>query len=258
MKVALVQTDIIYCRQQDNFAKLDRMLDGTHKADLYILPEMFSTGFCVAPSCAIADLEGESTLKWLNRTAKRLNAAISGSVIVQSKSHSSSVESYFNRLYFVCPDGHFYQYDKRHLFSYGKEKESFSAGNRRVVAEYKGWKILLQICYDLRFPVFSRNRNDYDAIIYTSSWPDTRIRVWDTLLSARAIENVSYVIGVNRVGKDADDSFCGHSALFDFKGQQLTALSIKEEVIVSSMEKEPMTIFRKKFPALGDADEFTI
>jgi Predicted amidohydrolase len=166
---------------------------------------------------------------------------------------------FFNRFYFAHPNGDYSTYDKRHLFSFAGEHKKYEAGQERVIVDYLGFRILLQVCYDLRFPVFSRNRNDYDMIIYVANWPVQRIEAWNTLLKARAIENACYVAGVNRVG---DDPFCqynGSSVLLDYMGKEIVAATCgKEEVVLTTIEKEPLMAFRKKFPVLNDGDEFEI
>lgn len=213
---------------------------------------MFSTGFCTQPRLAAEPLGGE-TLPWMKRIAQKTDCALAGSVAVEENGN------YFNRFYFVKPDGSVSQYDKRHLFTYGGEHKEFTAGDKRVIVEYKGWRILLQICYDLRFPVWSRNRNDYDLALYTANWPTPRVDAWSALLRARAIENLCYVAGINRTGTDPNCSYCGKSALLDFKGQTLEDVEPGKEALLSAeLDADALRDFRKNFPALQDADRFSL
>ena len=179
MKITLIQTDLLWNDPAGNRARFEQKIAEAGSADLIVLPEMFSTGFCTQPRLAAEPLGGE-TLPWMKRIAQKTDCALAGSVAVEENGN------YFNRFYFVKPDGSVSQYDKRHLFTYGGEHKEFTAGDKRVIVEYKGWRILLQICYDLRFPVWSRNRNDYDLAIYTANWPTPRVDAWSALLRARA------------------------------------------------------------------------
>ena len=180
--------------------------------------------------------------------AERYDAAVTGSVAV------ADGERYFNRMYFVRPDGGVEYYDKRHLFAMGGEADHYTAGRRRVVVEWRGVRILLQVCYDLRFPVFARSRGDYDMIIYAADWPAPRIAVWDTLLRARAIENQCYVAGVNRVGSDPWCSYCGHTALIDPYGRDTAVCPEEETVVIGGIDMDFLRAFRKKFPVLDARD----
>ena len=217
--------------------------------DLIVLPEMFTTGFCVDPSHA-ADVidDGAAAVAWMRRMAERYDAAVTGSVAV------ADGERYFNRMYFVRPDGGVEYYDKRHLFAMGGEADHYTAGRRRVVVEWRGVRILLQVCYDLRFPVFARSRGDYDMIVYAANWPTPRIAVWDTLLRARAIENQCYVAGVNRAGQDPWCDYCGHTALIDPYGRVAVSCGEGEHVVTGDIDMDRLTAFRRKFPVLEDRD----
>ncbi len=180
-------------------------------------------------------------------------AAVAGSVAVEENGR------YFNRFYFARPDGTYTQYDKRHLFSFAGEHERYTPGSERVVVCWRGWRILLQVCYDLRFPVFARNRGDYDMVLYVASWPTVRIHPWNTLLRARAIENVCFAVGVNRAGSDPFASYSGGTALVGFKGDTLAAADPDtEQAVACETDLEALRAFRAKFPALSDADEFLI
>ena len=224
------------------------------RADLIVLPEMFTTGFCVDPSHA-ADVidDGAAAVAWMRRMAERYDAAVTGSVAV------ADGERYFNRMYFVRPDGGVEYYDKRHLFAMGGEADHYTAGRRRVVVEWRGVRILLQVCYDLRFPVFARSRGDYDMIVYAANWPTPRIAVWDTLLRARAIENQAYVIGVNRCGTEPKNIYSGDSAILDYLGQPLAEATLSVECMASAtLSLEALETFRKGFPAHLDADSYAL
>ena len=251
MKITLIQTDLLWNDPAGNRARFEQKIAEAGSADLIVLPEMFSTGFCTQPRLAAEPLGGE-TLPWMKRIAQKTDCALAGSVAVEENGN------YFNRFYFVKPDGSVSQYDKRHLFTYGGEHKEFTAGDKRVIVEYKGWRILLQICYDLRFPVWSRNRNDYDLALYTANWPTPRVDAWSALLRARAIENLCYVAGINRTGTDPNCSYCGKSALLDFKGQTLADVEPGKEALLSAeLDADALRDFRKNFPALQDADRFS-
>ena len=252
MKITLIQTDLLWNDPAGNRARFEQKIAEAGSADLIVLPEMFSTGFCTQPRLAAEPLGGE-TLPWMKRIAQKTDCALAGSVAVEENGN------YFNRFYFVKPDGSVSQYDKRHLFTYGGEHKEFTAGDKRIIVEYKGWRILLQICYDLRFPVWSRNRNDYDLALYTANWPTPRVDAWSALLRARAIENLCYVAGINRTGTDPNCSYCGKSALLDFKGQTLEDVEPGKEALLSAeLDADALRDFRKNFPALQDADRFSL
>lgn len=214
MKILMVQADIAWEQPQQNREHIATLVHSAGSADLIVLPEMFTTGFTMNPA-AVAEREGEPTLAWMLALARECDAAVAGSVAVEDN------DRYYNRLYFACPDGSYDTYDKRHLFSFAGEHRNYSAGTERVIVTWRGFRILLQTCYDLRFPVFARNHNDYDMILYIANWPLARIAAWDILLRARAIENACYVVGVNRVGRDRTAQYPGHSALIDFKGETM-------------------------------------
>lgn len=251
MKVTILQNDIYWSDISANTQHVDEIMDKADKADLYVLPEMFSTGFCTHPE-GIADKNG-STLAWMRKKAAENDAAIAGSIAVEEDG------KFYNRFHFVYPDGKVVCYNKKHLFTYGGEDKRFTPGNERVIAEYKGVRILLQICYDLRFPVFSRNRNDYDVAIYVASWPTPRVEAWKALLKARAIENQCYVLAVNRVGSDPFCQYCGGSAVIDPYGKIVSACEDgKECIAVADIDMKELLAFREKFPVLEDADSFKL
>ena len=249
MTITLLQTDIIWNSPLANQQKLGGWLRELEKSDLYVLPEMFSTGFATQPQ-GVAEADG-STLAWMLRMAHELNAAICGSVATEEEGR------YYNRCYFVKPNGDVAAYDKRHLFTYGDEHRHYVPGHSRQVVEFRGVRFLLQVCYDLRFPVFSRNNEKipYDCAIYVASWPTTRLAVWNTLLHARAIENQCYVAGVNRIGDDQVCHYSGGTLLVDPYGNTAAACPLGEESAVRiELDMQKLRDFRRKFPVLKDAD----
>lgn len=250
MKVTVLQRDIVWANPEENRRRCDEVIERNPESDLYILPEMFSTGFCTNPDGIAENLDNE-TLQWMKSKAAEKSAAIAGSVAV------TDGKRYFNRFYFVKPNGSVAFYDKKHLFTYGGEHHRFTAGEERVIVEWKGVRILLQICYDLRFPVWARNRADYDMIIYVASWPTPRVAAWSALLVARAIENQCYVAGVNRVGTDPACEYCGGTVVIDPYGKTIAECPMGEESEASALvDMDALEAFREKFPVLNDADEF--
>lgn len=248
MKITILQRDIAWCDTKMNITRAEVAIDRNPGSDLYVLPEMFSTGFCIDPEEIAENVDGD-VLQWMKQKSVKIQAAIAGSVAVRQDG------KFYNRFYFVKPDGSVTYYDKKHLFSYGGEHNKFTAGDRRVVVEWQGVRILLEVCYDLRFPIWSRNRGDYDMIIYVASWPTPRVEAWNALLVARAIENQCYVAGVNRVGIDPNCEYCGGSVIIDPYGKTMVSCAINEECEVSAViDMEKLQEFRKKFPALNDAD----
>jgi predicted amidohydrolase len=248
MKVTIFQSDILWGDISANLTRAGEAVDGCPGSDLYVFPEMFTTGFCVEPEGVAESVDGE-TLAWMNTKASQTGAAIAGSVPVCENG------KYHNRFYFVKPDGSVEQYDKKHLFTYGGEHHHFTAGERRVVVEWKGVRILLEICYDLRFPMWARNRKDYDMIIYVANWPTPRVEAWKSLLTARAIENQCFVAGVNRVGNDPSNHYCGGSRVIDPYGKIMAECEDGVEMAVTTdIDMEMLNAFREKFPVLNDAD----
>ncbi len=247
MKITILQRNIEWGNPVVNVKRADEAIDRNPGADLYVLPEMFSTGFCTNPE-GIAESNGY-TLAWMRNKAASVQAALAGSVATEADG------KYYNRFYFVKPDGEVTIYDKKHLFTYGGEHKRFTAGQERIIVEWKGVRILLQICYDLRFPVWARNRGDYDMILYVASWPTPRVAAWSALLVARAIENQCYVAGVNRVGTDPACEYCGGSVIIDPYGKTMVACTMNEECEASAeVDMEKLNAFREKFPVLNDAD----
>lgn len=254
LKVALIQSDLVWenpAANRRNFTSKFDDLD--QKVDLIVLPEMFNSGFTMDPQHVDEPMDGE-TMSWLKAEAGRLDCAICGSLVVNDNG------KYANRMIFMRRGGSFDIYDKRHSFTLAGEHEVYRAGKERVVLNYKDWRINLQICYDLRFPVWARNTDDYDLVVYVANWPATRIDAWDTLLKARAIENMAYCIGVNRVGTDANGfEYPGHSAIYDPLGKLCASLEPHEEGIVfHELSKEAIQAPRNKLKFLEDRDRFTL
>ena len=248
MKLTILQRDIVWADPAENVRRAEDAINRNPGADLYVLPEMFSTGFCTQPE-GIAEPVENQTVSWMKAKASQTGAAIAGSIAVHEDG------KYYNRFHFVTPDGNITTYDKKHLFTFGGEHNRFTAGSERVIVTYKGFRILLEICYDLRFPVWSRNKGDYDMIIYVASWPTPRVEAWKALLAARAIENQCYVVGVNRVGDDPGNNYCGGSRVIDPYGQIMAECEDgKEMEATAKVDMEVLEAFRAKFPVLDDAD----
>lgn len=248
INISGLNLDIAWKDKRSNFQQIEKYFNNI-ESDLLLLPEMFSTGFCMEPE-EIADRD-EETLSWMKDFAQKKNAAVCGSVSVEEQG------KFYNRMYFIKPDASFVKYDKTHLFSYSGEDKVYTPGNDRVVVEYLGVKILLQVCYDLRFPVFSRNRGDYDLAIYVANWPEKRVEAWEHLLKARAIENQAYVFGLNRIGTDGNNLFYRESShCFFADGSEV---SEKEGNIISAeIDLGKLKDFRSRFRFLDDRDEFEI
>ena len=254
MKITLIQQDIAWANPAVNQKAAEQAMLSAAKSDLYVLPEMWSTGFATEPE-GIAESHGAS-LRWMVEMAQRLDAAVAGSIATEVDGR------YYNRFYFVKPgdkDHEVAYYDKHHLFTYGGEHLRYTRGEERIVVEWRGVRFLLQVCYDLRFPVFSRNRGDYDVALYVANWPDSRRQVWDTLLRARALENQCYVIGVNRVGDDARCHYDGGSAVIDAYGHSVAkAADGRQQVVTADIDMQRLQRFREKFPVLADRDDFRL
>ena len=252
LKVALVQSDIVWLQPQQNLDNLTMQLQHIEPVDLILLPETFATGFAI--NLASAEAEQGPVFNWMQTQATAHNAVVAGSVLVEQQGKKA------NRFYWCRPDGSFEFYDKRHLFCLGKEGDYVRAGDSRKVFTINGFRLLPQICYDLRFPVFQRNRNDYDVMVNVANWPAARRRIWDTLLQARAIENQCYVLASNRVGNDGNGvAHNGGTAAYDFVGETLAqGEDNKPGVVITELNKEKLEQFRKSFPAHLDADDFSI
>lgn len=257
LHLALVQCRLEQENKGHNLAHLEEMLEGLNGSgvQLVILPEMFNTGFGT-DAARLAEPLNLHTWKWLQQMAKRLNAVITGSLAVQDEGH------YYNRLVFMYPDGAARCYDKRHLFTMAGEDGQFKAGAHRHMFKVFGWRIMPSICYDLRFPVWLRNRIEqpYDLLINVANWPQPRQDAWQALLPARAIENLAFVAGVNRVGHDSINNidYVGGSGVYDYKGQPISTAGNVEQVIEVVLDRSKLHAFRAKFPALPDADNFRL
>ncbi len=253
LTISAIQYDIFWENKKSNLNLLNRLItDLPQNTDLLILPEMFATGFSMNTALLAETKEGE-TVQWMKKVSTERKIAICGSIPFSYEG------SYRNRFLFVHAGEVIAHYDKRHLFSYGTENEHYSSGSQNTIVEFKGWKICLQICYDLRFPVWSRNTQDYDLLLYVASWPDKRIEAWSTLLKARAIENLSYVCGLNRIGVDGSDlNYNGQSAIIDYTGEIMSKLNAKEELMSKTLKMSEMKAFRDRFGFLNDKDEFQI
>ncbi len=252
--IKTVQPDLIWEDKETNMNRLRMLADQTEEqVDIIVFPEMFTTGFTMH-SMKYAEETSGATYQWMQELAQRNNCAVTGSYIIREKN------KVFNRLLFVDENGSSVSYDKRHLFGFEGESEHYSPGNERKIITYRGWRILPQICYDLRFPVWSRNRNDYDLMINVANWPESRKDVWMTLLKARAIENQVYVVGVNRIGIDGNGiSYSGDTLVFDPKGNTLlSSLSYKESVDIVAINLQELLRFRNKFQVWKDADKFSL
>ncbi len=253
MKVSLVQTTLSWEDPAANLQKIGEQLDQLPAStDLIVLPEMFTTGFTMNPAPVAEKTEGP-TLDWLRTKAATLDAAITGSYVVEANG------SYYNRLAWVFPNGTYHTYDKRHLFTLAGEDQFYTAGTDRLIVEWKGWKICPLICYDLRFPVWSRNDVGYDLLIYVANWPERRRHHWCSLLIARAIENQVYTIGLNRVGMDGKEiRYTGDSRVIDYAGEIRASLAIDTSTVTIELDKASQAAFRERYAFLADQDKFTI
>lgn len=252
MKISIIQTALTWENATANRAHFTQKINGITETDLIVLPEMFASGFTMNPS-AVAETMNGATVTWMQQTATAKNCAITGSLVIEED------DTFYNRLLFVMPNGEIKSYNKRHLFSYAGEHEFYTAGAEKLIVDYKGFRICPLVCYDLRFPVFARNNNDYDVLLYVANWPQVRTLAWDTLLRARAIENLSYTIGVNRVGQDANGhAYIGHSQVIDALGNYIVEPFEHEDVITVEVDKQTLLDTRQKFAFLNDRDSFSI
>lgn len=253
IRITLVQTDIIWENKQENLRLLHEKLQSLRgTTEIVVLPEMFSTGFSMQ-SDVLAETNSGETITTLKQWAAHYHLAICGSFIAKDNGH------FYNRAFFLTPEGEEFYYDKRHLFRMGREAEHFSAGSKRLILSYHGWNICLLVCYDLRFPVWSRNvDNEYDLLIYVANWPVPRRLAWDTLLRARALENQCYVCGVNRTGTDGYKlPYNGGSSVYSALGEEVASLpDDKEGMITVPLSLSTLQQFREKFPVWKDADRF--
>jgi len=253
MKIALIQTQLSWENPSQNRIILTNKIESISESiDLIILPEMFTSGFTMNPERVAEAMDGV-TMLWLQALAKANNCAITGSLVIKEDGN------YYNRLVFVFPSGSVEYYNKRHLFTLAGEDKVYASGNQKIVVNYLGWKICPLICYDLRFPAFSRNHEEYDLLLYVANWPKIRINAWDSLLKARAIENMSYTVGVNRIGTDANGhEYTGHSQVVDFLGDYVLQPEEDEGLLTVSLNKDKMIEMRQKLGFLNDKDVFRI
>ena len=254
LNVTLLQSDLVWENATENRKRFEnKIYKIATTTDLIVLPEMFTTGFSMLPEHLAETMKGD-TVNWMLKVAKTKNSALCGSIIIKENN------SFYNRFLFITPSGEIHFYNKRHLFSLAGENEYYKNDNKQIIINYKGWKICPLVCYDLRFPVWSRNTSNYDLLIYVANWPKPRIMAWNTLLKARAIENMTFVIGVNRIGKDYNNhEYSGNSIVLDELGQEMTPLSENNETIISTtLSKEKLETSRKKFNFLNDQDLFEL
>ena len=254
LTLSLVQTDNVWENIQENLDQLSAKLADLDKdTDIILVPELFSTGFTMEAAKVAETMEGKG-ISWMKELSSRKNSLVIGSLLIQEAGH------YFNRLIASFPDGRLLHYDKRHLFSFAGEDKVFESGQQRLVFEYKGFKICPLICYDLRFPVWARNTEEIDLLIYVANWPNARMLAWDTLLRARAIENLCYVAGLNRVGVDGNQLvYVGHSEVYDPMGEKLLNSAPSEEAVYSTtINAAHISETRNKFSFLNDRDHFKI
>jgi len=254
LTVSLVQASLVWEDRDANLQKFSELLSQLKQGDteLVVLPEMFTTGFSMNAAALAEPTEGEA-FRWMAEQAGRLDAVVTGSIIAEASGR------YYNRLLWVRPDGTFSHYDKRHLFTLAKEEETYAPGEQPLYVHCQGWKVMPLICYDLRFPVWSRNREHYDLLLYVANWPAKRRAAWKALLKARAIENQAYTIGLNRVGEDGNGyPYTGDSGVFDYAGEPLLQASEVEGVFQLPLSKSKQDTFRQKLRFLNDQDQFSI
>jgi len=254
LNLTLLQSDLVWENISENLKTFSSKLNTLKtRTDIIVLPEMFTTGFSMNTTNLAENMSGRS-VTWLLEKARELDALLLGSLIIKEQGN------YYNRLIAAYQDGTIKYYDKHHLFTFSGEHKLFTAGQKNIQLEYKGWKIRPLICYDLRFPVWARNTDNYDLLIYIASWPKARIDAWDTLLKARAVENMSYVVGVNRVGLDGNSlEYSGHSAVYNCLGNKLVSIKPSEEAIVQiEIEKASLYKTRAKLQFLNDKDDFKL
>lgn len=261
LTISTIQTNLHWENKHANLDMLAEKISSLRqKTELVILPEMFTTGFSMNAAALAETMDGPS-VQWMKRMSTENRLIITGSLIIEEEG------KYYNRLIWMLPNGEIGYYDKRHLFAYSKEDQFYQPGNKRLICSVKGWKLNMQVCYDLRFPVWARqsaqekneHTAEYDILLYVANWPERRNHAWKTLLCARAIENQCYVVGVNRVGKDGNDIYySGNSLVIDPLGEVLYHMSDEEDIFTITLDKEKLDEVRNKFPFLKDADQFTI
>jgi omega-amidase len=259
----LIQTNLHWEDKAANLQMLEEKINSIqHPTQIIVLPEMFNTGFSMKPEEFAEDMNG-LTVEWMKKMAAEKRVIVTGSIMASQAADDGSTQ-YFNRLIWMLPNGQHGVYDKRHLFAYADEDKHYSAGTRRLIASVNGWKINLMVCYDLRFPVWARQQStdgepEFDVLIYVANWPERRVHAWKTLLTARAIENQCYVIGVNRTGNDGNSIYySGHSMVIDAMGEVLYEKEHEEDIHTFTVSKEKLEEIRHKLPFLKDGDAFSI
>ncbi|WP_323787181.1 amidohydrolase [Psychroserpens sp.] len=254
LKIALIQSNLVWENPEQNRQNFNAKISSiSNSVDIFILPEMFTSGFTMNATEVAETMTGE-TISWMQKLSKEKNAAITGSLIIKENN------TFFNRLVFVHPNGKIDSYDKRHTFTLAGEHKVFTAGQHNIIINFKGWKIKPLICYDLRFPVWARNSENYDLLFYVANWPKVRVNAWDALLQARAIENMSYCIGINRVGLDGNNfEYSGHSAAYDVLGKRMDSIPYDTEAIeIITLDKTHIETYRNKLGFLNDKDDFNL
>lgn len=258
LSITTIQTNLHWEDKAANMKMLEEKIYSIkEKTEIVVLPEMFSTGFSMKPEVLAETMEGE-TVQWMKRVSAAKKVILTGSLIIKDG------DDFFNRLIWMLPNGQYGVYDKRHRFAFAGEDNHYTAGSKRLIASVKGWKINLQVCYDLRFPVWSRQQSqpegpEYDVLIYVANWPERRSHAWKTLLQARAIENQCYVVGVNRVGNDGNNIYhSGDSMIIDPMGEMLYTKEREEDIFTTVLDKNHLQTIREKLPFLKDADDFQI
>lgn len=265
LSISIIQSKLFWENKEANLRMFEEKLDSIpERTEIVILPEMFSTGFSMQPEMLAETME-EKTVSWMREQAQKNGIILTGSVIIKEDN------KFYNRLVWMLPNGEYGYYDKRHLFAFATEHEHYASGNKRLIASVKGWKINLQVCYDLRFPVWARQtppfpgevgrglEPEFDVLVYVANWPQARSHAWKTLLCARAIENQCYVVGVNRVGRDGKDiEYSGNSMVIDPLGEVLYHMADDEDIFTISLQKEHLQQVRTKYPFWKDGDDFKI
>lgn len=254
LHIALIQSNLVWENAEQNRINFtNKIITIVEDVDLIVLPEMFTSGFTMNATENFETMQGD-TVNWMQKMAAQKNSAISGSLIIKEGHH------YYNRLLFVHPNGKIETYDKHHTFTLAGEHKVYSSGTQKLIVNYKGWKICPLICYDLRFPVWARNVENYEVLIYVANWPKVRVSAWDALLKARAIENMSYCIGVNRLGLDGNNhEYSGHSAAYDVLGNRIDTIPYDKEAIeIVTLNKKDLETYRSKLNFLEDRDSFSL
>ena len=253
LTISLVQINLIWENPNSNRNVIEKyIIDHPAKVDLFILPEMFTSGFTMSPKRVSESMQGV-TVNWLKELSKKKNSAICGSLVIKDN------DCFYNRFLFVDPDGFIQYYDKRHTFNMVGEGDSYCRGANNGLIKFREWKILLRVCYDLRFPVWSRNTHNYDLLIFVANWPSPRINAWNNLLTARAIENISYCVGVNRIGSDENQNhYPGNSIVIDPMGNRLLDLEEKAGICSIELDKSKLMQTRSLLPFLEDRDSFIL